>query len=321
MVGDRAVACLSGAILMAISPSNCDTFVLLLVDSDAATPGSGAGMYLVDNRSGEGSLHEGTSTLTTVCGKGAKICWTLRMIVPCSGDTASIQSIGNNNAWGLSGQPEPAPDLIGAFTGQAQTAGAAQAYTLDVVVKLGAGSLVQPVVAPQILVQGAAAVRVASRVAEVARGDAMIAGEDAIPCPNTMILLALDADRFRASSGAAGAYLVDNRVSLGSTNEGSLSLHTLCNAGDRVGFGVLPINPNDGYTVTIAAIDVSAGPIFPAGYAPVAMSPAWWFGAAGSYWAGKAVMSGSQSCRLTVHIDGGISPYSAMLATPSMTCR
>jgi hypothetical protein len=305
---------------MAIRVSDCDTFVLLLVDSDAATSASGAGMYLVDNRGGEGSRQEGTAALTTTCAKGAKICWTVQLIVPCSGNAVSIQSIGNDAAWGFSGQPKPAPDLDGAFTGQAQTSVAATSYPLTTVVKLGSGSLVQPVLAPQIAVQGPAAPSVRRPAAKINRLKGLTASEE-IPCPDTMIIVALDADRFRASSGAAGAYLVDNRLSIGSTGEGSLALHTLCDAGDRVGFGVLSLDPNDGYTVSISAIDTSGGRIFPPVYAPVTTSPAWWSGTAGSYWAGKAVMSGSQPYALTLRVDDGVSPYSATLHTASMTCR
>lgn len=304
---------------MKIQAADCDTFVLLLADVDAAASGSGSGMYLVDNRTGEGSLSEGTAKLTTSCSKGSKICWSAAVIVPCSGATASIQSIGNSPAWGFSGQPQPAPDLAGALTGQAQGASAATAYDLFAEVQLEAGSLIQPKVTPQILVRGPAA---GKGGAVLQPQFASIGEEPPAPtrCPDTMILVALDADRFRASSGRSGAFLVDNRVSLGSTNEGAANLVTRCNAGDVVAFAVLLINPFDGYTATIAAINVSGGPIFPPAYAPKASTPSWWSGAAGSCWIGKAMMPATQTYLLTLRIDDGVSPFSATLGSPSLRC-
>ncbi len=321
MAGDRGpVACLFSTTPMAIQAADCDTFVLLLGDVDAAASGSGNGMYLVDNRSGEGSLSEGTPRLTTSCSKGSKICWSAAVIVPCSGATASIQSIGNSPAWGFSGQPQPAPDLAGAFTGQAQSASAARAYELVAEMQLETGSLIQPKLTPQILVRGPTA---GKRGAALQPQVASIGEEPQAPtrCPDTMIVVALDADRFRASSGASGAFLVDNRVALGSTNEGAANLVTHCNAGDVVAFAVLLINPFDGYTATIAAVNVSGGPIFIAGYAPTASAPSWWNGAPGSCWIGKAILPGTQTYAFTLRLDDGVSPFSATLASPSLICH
>jgi hypothetical protein len=299
---------------MAIKASDCDTFVLLLVDTDAAVA------YLIDNRSGEGSRSEGTSSLATRCGKGSNLCWRAKTIVPCGGATISTFSIGNSNAWGFSGQPQSAPDLLGALTGQAQNAITATSYPMSVSVQLPTGSFVTPSVTPQIAVQGPPG-QPRAQLRSTEEFVVPSSTAQGVRCPQTIILIAVDADRFRASTGASGVYLVDNRLSIGSVNECSPRLGTFCNAGDFVAFGVVSIHPYDGYTVTIDSVDISAGRIFPERYAPRISIPTWWSGAQGSLWMGRAVIQGEQTYALTLHVDDGISPFSATMKTALITCR
>jgi hypothetical protein len=140
---------------MSVPTSQCSVFVQIWVDTTAVQNGSTRGVYLVDNRVSSGSSSEGTAVLQTTCTQDSQICWEVFTVSPCTSDTVSIQSIGNSNAWGSSGQPEAAPDNSHAFTGQAQTAGGA-GYQVTLNVQLGAGSGFTVTVSPSINVEAAA---------------------------------------------------------------------------------------------------------------------------------------------------------------------
>ena len=105
--------------------TNCSVFIQIWIDTNSATNGSTKGVYLVDNRVSSGSQNEGSVNLQTACTKGSYICWQVFAIDPnftAIGGSVAIQSIGNSNAWGNSGQPQ----LVGAAaTGQVQNSGTA----------------------------------------------------------------------------------------------------------------------------------------------------------------------------------------------------
>jgi len=111
---------------MAVSVSQCSVFIQIWVDTNAAQAGTAKGIYLVDNRISSGSQNEGTPTLQTACTLNSYVCWQVFAVDPnfaSSGGSLSIQSIGNSNAWGFSGQPQAVN--ASTFTGQAQNGGIA----------------------------------------------------------------------------------------------------------------------------------------------------------------------------------------------------
>lgn len=106
--------------------SQCTVFIQVWVDTNAVQAGSSTGIYMVDNRTSEGSAKEGSGALQTEVTKNANICWTVMPIDPnftTVGGAIELQSIGNSNAWGSSGQPQRLNATT--FTGTAQNTGSA----------------------------------------------------------------------------------------------------------------------------------------------------------------------------------------------------
>jgi hypothetical protein len=128
--------------------SDCSVFVNIWVDTNAVSTGSTQGVYIVDNRGYQNpsSQNEGTASLVTQCSKNAKICWQAFVMNPASGDTVQLTGIGNSEAWGPSGQPEPASNnnsvtFPPAYTGMAQNTGTNN-YTASFNVQLSGGSVI-----------------------------------------------------------------------------------------------------------------------------------------------------------------------------------
>lgn len=116
---------------MAVPITNCSVFIQIWIDTNAVQAGSTRGIYLVDNRVSNGSQNEGSATLQTACTKNSFICWQVFAIDPnytAIGGSVAIQSIGNSNAWGNSGQPQLMNS--GTATGQAQNSGSAS-YSIN----------------------------------------------------------------------------------------------------------------------------------------------------------------------------------------------
>lgn len=116
--------------------SQCTVFIQVWIDTNAVQAGSAKGIYMVDNRISRGSQKEGSGALQTAVTRNANICWTVLPIDPnftALGGMVQMQSIGNSNAWGSSGQPQ----MIDAttFTGTAQNAGTAS-YNMGINVQL-----------------------------------------------------------------------------------------------------------------------------------------------------------------------------------------
>jgi hypothetical protein len=111
---------------MPVPISQCSVFIQIWVDTNSAQAGTTKGIYLVDNRISSGSQNEGTATLQTACTNNSYICWQVFAVDPnfaAIGGNLSIQSIGNSNAWGNSGQPQSLN--ANTFTGQVQNGGTA----------------------------------------------------------------------------------------------------------------------------------------------------------------------------------------------------
>jgi len=113
--------------MAAVQPSNCNVFIQAWVDVNAIVQGGGtAGVWLVDNRVSSGSTGDGSAGLTTACSNGSSLCWEIIAIDPNADVTQlQIQQIGNSNAWGNTGQPEPTDGTNTVFTGQVQNTGTA----------------------------------------------------------------------------------------------------------------------------------------------------------------------------------------------------
>lgn len=108
---------------MAISTEDCDIFIRVLVDEMTVMPGTGNGIYMVDNTMPAGGAGEGGAGLVTRAGRGEKICWKVELVDPNSTGIVTITDVGNAGAWGSTGQPEPASDDPNSYAGVAETAG------------------------------------------------------------------------------------------------------------------------------------------------------------------------------------------------------
>lgn len=140
------------------------------------------------------------------------------------------------------------------------------------------------------------------------------------PCPQTAISIAVDTSYVISQGGrniGTGIYMFDNQRNDGSTGQGSLELSTVANAGDLVGFEVVPINPHTGDTVVISGFNVSAGNVFGnQGYPiPDSKDP--------SYWIGQAVNAGQQTYQIQILVtSGGIRPTKYYVSwDPFITAR
>lgn len=115
-------------------------FIQIWVDINAVQNGSTAGVYMVDNRVGNGSQNEGSAGLSTQVTNGSTIQWNVYNIDASSAAVVSIVDIGNCNVWGAGGQPEAAASE--SFVGQAQSTGSAgYAITINVQKQVGSAGI------------------------------------------------------------------------------------------------------------------------------------------------------------------------------------
>ncbi|HXH14626.1 MAG TPA: hypothetical protein VNJ10_00665 [Sphingomonas sp.] len=115
-------------------------FIQIWVDINAVQNGSTEGVYLVDNRVGNGSQNEGSSSLSTQVTNGSTIQWSVYNIDASSAAVVSIVDIGNCAIWGAGGQPQAGG--AGTFVGQAQSTGSAgYAVTINVQKQVGSAGI------------------------------------------------------------------------------------------------------------------------------------------------------------------------------------
>jgi hypothetical protein len=102
-----------------------------------------------------------------------------------------------------------------------------------------------------------------------------------------------------------GVFLMDNRVRNGSSGEGTLSLHTVCNAGSLIGFQVVPIDGGAfGDQVVITGFADIQGEVFTgAGHPRVQPSPG--SSTSGSYWIGQAIQAGTEVYQIEIEVTVG----------------
>jgi hypothetical protein len=111
--------------------------------------------------------------------------------------------------------------------------------------------------------------------------------------PQTTISIALDTAYLEGlkpgTKAATGIYLMDNRFGIGSSNEGTQSIHTVCYTGDKISWLALPVDAARGDTVIITGFIILAGNIFGGsiGNPQPTDNPACWIG--------RAVVSASTS--------------------------
>lgn len=111
----------------------CTTFIRIWVDADALRPGSTDGIHVADNRSDQGSRHQGTPVLSTCVQAGSCICWEIFNISPVSDVQLRIRAILPSPLFAGGASPGPAPDNADAHTAIAGGAGrGTYAITFDV---------------------------------------------------------------------------------------------------------------------------------------------------------------------------------------------
>jgi hypothetical protein len=118
--------------------------------------------------------------------------------------------------------------------------------------------------------------------------------------PQTTIGIALDTAYLTSlppgTQPSTGIYMIDNRLNIGSYNEGQMELYTLCYPGDNVSFYAQPIDTQRGDSVSIIGINVSYGNVFGGSLgAPQPTDNA-------AYWIGRAINSGRQTYQVQVLI-------------------
>ncbi len=113
----------------------------------------------------------------------------------------------------------------------------------------------------------------------------------------TKIVITVDTARV-LSGDTRGIYMIDNRVELGSTGEGTLELSTKCFVGDYMSWRVEALDPDTQDTVTIAGFQVSSGNVFGGEGSPQPQSDD------NTYWMGRAINQGSQTYQVKIIING-----------------
>ncbi|MBV9494835.1 MAG: hypothetical protein JOZ54_11365 [Acidobacteria bacterium] len=102
-----------------------------------------------------------------------------------------------------------------------------------------------------------------------------------------------------------GVFLMDNRVRSGSSQEGTLSLHTVCSTGSLIGFQVVPIDGGAfGDQVVITGFADINGEVFTGAGHPVP-SPPPGNGPSGSYWIGQAMKAGTETYQIEIEVTVG----------------
>jgi hypothetical protein len=119
--------------------------------------------------------------------------------------------------------------------------------------------------------------------------------------PQTMIGIGLDTAYLTSlppgTQPSTGIYMCDNRLNVGSRNEGQMELSTFCYPGDNISFYAQPIDSQRGDTVKILGFNVSYGNLF--GGSLGTPKPA---NADHSYWIGRIINGGTQTYQIQVLI-------------------
>jgi hypothetical protein len=99
-----------------VATSDCTTFIRIWIDAEALRPGSTDGIHIADNRSADGSRHQGTPVLSTCVKAGSPICWEIFNISPASDAILRIEAISASPLFAHGAPPRTAPDNVDART-------------------------------------------------------------------------------------------------------------------------------------------------------------------------------------------------------------
>ncbi len=113
----------------------------------------------------------------------------------------------------------------------------------------------------------------------------------------TKIVITVDTARV-LSGDTREIYMIDNKVELGSTGEGTLELSTKCFAGDYISWRAEALDPDTQDIVSIAGFQVSSGNVFGGEGSPQPQSDD------NTYWMGRAINQGSQTYQVKIIING-----------------
>jgi hypothetical protein len=127
--------------------------------------------------------------------------------------------------------------------------------------------------------------------------------------PQVVIVVAVDT-AYVASHGngfiTSGLYMIDNMVRRGSSNEGALDLHTVCNVGSLIGFHSVPVDAAGGFgdQVVITSFADVQGNVFTGAGHPIQQPP---LGSEpqGSYWIGQAIGAGTEIYQIQIKVTVG----------------
>jgi hypothetical protein len=130
------------------------------------------------------------------------------------------------------------------------------------------------------------------------------------PTPQINIVIAVDTAFVAAQAGEGritkGVFMMDNMVRNGSTGEGTLGLHTVCNAGSLIGFQVIPIDAagSSRDEVIITGFADVKGNVFTGAGHPV-QQPSIGHLPQGSYWIGQAIQAGTEEYQIQIKVTVG----------------
>jgi hypothetical protein len=128
--------------------------------------------------------------------------------------------------------------------------------------------------------------------------------------PQVSIAIAVDTAFVAAQAGEGritkGVFMMDNMVRNGSTGEGTLGLHTACNAGSLIGFQVIPTDAAGASSdkVIITGFADVRGNVFTGAGHPV-QQPAIGNLPQGSYWIGQAIEAGTEEYQIQIKVTVG----------------
>lgn len=128
--------------------------------------------------------------------------------------------------------------------------------------------------------------------------------------PQVAIVIAVDTAWVAAQGNngviSEGVFMMDNMVRNGSSDEGTLALHTQCNAGSLVGFQAVPIDADgsSGDQVTITGFADIKGNVFTGAGHPIQQPPLGGL-PAGSYWIGQAIGAGTETYMIEIKVTVG----------------
>ncbi len=126
---------------MAINPNDCSVFIQIWVDTNAASQGSTAGIYLVDNQVSRGSQNEGTPSLSTVATQNSNVCFSVLNIDCQDTSSLSIVNMGNSDAYGFNGTPQQFSPTVWTGTLANGQVSAPYSVVLNITKQGGGGSI------------------------------------------------------------------------------------------------------------------------------------------------------------------------------------